>query len=265
MPELQPVILLLTGLLAGLIGGLLGLGGGIVLMPVLRFIVGLPAPLAAGTCIVGVFCTTLAGTLRHHRLGHIHFGSLLPVIVPGAIATILFSCLFGIIADRGPGLDVGMGLVFLLVAVRMLRDGLMRPTAEPEGGAAGRPAGRVAGGIWKRSAIGAAAGVLPGLLGIGTGAILVPAFHWLLRAPIKVATGSSLACFAINALISSVFKWSQGYVEFAIAIPICLGTLVGSTLGAQLNRRCPPARVKILFGILFALVAARFLAQIGRF
>jgi len=54
----------------------------------------------------------------------------------------------------------------------------------------------------QKLAIGAAAGVLPGLLGIGAGAILVPAFRLLLRWPIKVAMGSSLACFAVNALVS---------------------------------------------------------------
>lgn len=66
MPHI--LFLVLAGFLAGLIGGLLGLGGGILLMPVLRFGLGLPPPIAAGTCIVGVFCTTLVndtlGTIR---------------------------------------------------------------------------------------------------------------------------------------------------------------------------------------------------------
>lgn len=248
----------MTGLAAGLLGGLLGLGGGIVLMPVLRFVIGLPAPFAAGTCILGVFCTTLAGSLRHHRLGHVHLPSLWPVIVSGTAATVCFSLLFAVLARRGPWIDAGMGLVFLLVAGRMLRDGLARRPGPTETTARG---GRVDGSISKKAGIGLVAGALPGLLGIGTGAILVPAFHWFLRAPIKVATGSSLACFAINALVSSGFKWAQGYVDLAVAIPICLGTVVGSTLGAQLNRRFPPARIKIAFGILFALVALRFLAS----
>ncbi len=254
----QEALLVMTGLAGGMLGGLLGLGGGIVLMPVLRFVIGLSAPQAAGTCILGVFCTTLAGSLRHHRLGHVHLGSLWPVIVSGAGATVCFSLLFAVLARRGPWIDAGMGLMFLLVAARMLRDGWAAPRQRPEQKMIG---GRVGGSIGKKAGIGLAAGALPGLFGIGTGAILVPAFHWFLRAPIRVATGSSLACFAINALISTGFKWSQGYVDLAVATPICVGTLMGSTLGAQLNRRFPPARIKLAFGILFAFVAMRFFAS----
>jgi len=249
------LLLLVAGVLAGMIGGLLGLGGGIVLMPVLRFHVGLSAPLAAGTCIVGVFCTTLAGSIRHYRLGHVHLRSLRPVIVSGAIATVLFSLLFVAVARRGRWLDFGMGLVFLAVAIRMIQAGFgkraSRPGLEPDHN-------EVRGPIWKKTAIGSAAGALPGLLGIGTGAILVPAFTMVLDAPMKVAVGSSLACFMINALVSSAFKWSQGFVDWGVAVPICAGAVIGSTIGAQLNQRFPSSSLQVLFGVVFLYVAAKF-------
>jgi hypothetical protein len=118
---------------------------------------------------------------------------------------------------------------------------------------------RLPGTVWQKSFIGGFAGVLPGLLGIGTGAILVPVFTILLGAQIKVAIGSSLACFMVNALISSAFKWSQGFVDLYVAVPLCLGTVLGANIGARLNRRFPPAVLKILFGVLFFLVAAKFI------
>jgi uncharacterized membrane protein YfcA len=256
MNVISELLLLVTGLLAGTVGGMLGLGGGIVLMPVLRFHVGLPPPLAAGTCIVGVFCTTLAGSIRHYRLGHIHLRSLLPVVVSGAIATVLFSLLFVAVARRGHWLDFGMGLVFLAVAVRMIQAGLRRRGTREDIDAERT---EVRGALWKKTTIGTSAGVLPGLLGIGTGAILVPAFTMVLKAPMKVAVGSSLACFMINALVSSGFKGAQGFVDWSVAVPICAGAVIGSTLGAQLNRRFPSSSLKVLFGAVFLYVAAKFI------
>ena len=97
----QIFTLLPGGLLAGALGGLLGIGGGIVLMPVLRFGVGLSPALAAGTCILAVFFTTLGGSYRHYRLGHVELRSIIPIILSGPQACGLFSLLFSYLAQRG--------------------------------------------------------------------------------------------------------------------------------------------------------------------
>jgi uncharacterized membrane protein YfcA len=117
------------------------------------------------------------------------------------------------------------------------------------------------GSIFKKCAIGAAAGILPGLLGIGTGAVLVPAFVFVLQAPVKVAIGSSLACFAANAFVSSVFKSCQGFTNWWVALPLCFGTLVGSALGALLNKRVSSALLKAVFGLIFCYVSAKFVGS----
>ena len=111
--------------------------------------------------------------------------------------------------------------------------------------------------------IGGVAGIFPGLLGIGTGAILVPAFSFALNAPIKIAIGSSLACFSLNALVSSALKLSQGFVEIGFLIPLCMGTLIGSRIGATLNGRLSSPFLKILFGIVFVLIACKYLKAIA--
>jgi len=82
------------GILAGVLGGLLGIGGGIVLMPILRFFVSLSPAVAAGTCIMAVFFTTLGGCFRHQKLGHVNIRSILPIIIAGGVSTILFSLFF---------------------------------------------------------------------------------------------------------------------------------------------------------------------------
>jgi uncharacterized membrane protein YfcA len=118
---------------------------------------------------------------------------------------------------------------------------------------------QVRGSLLPRLAVGTAGGVLPGLLGIGTGGIMVPAFTLILRAPIKIAVGCSLTCFCANALISSAFKYSQGFVDPSIAGPACAGTLAGAYLGATLNRNTPSPALKIMFGAVFAYVSLKLI------
>ena len=239
---INAVYLLLVGLGAGCVGGLLGLGGGILLMPVLRFGLGLPPPMAVGTCIVGVFCTTFAGGWRHYCLGH----------VSSAVCSLIFIK----VVDKGGWIDLSLGMVFALVALRMIRAGLRRRHSR-EDFIPGKNS--VEGAVFQKSLIGSVAGMLPGMLGIGTGAILVPTFTMMLHAPIKVAMGSSLVCFAMNALISAVFKWHQGFVDWRVGIPICLGALGGSMIGARLNKHMPISALKILFGVVFIYIAAKFI------
>ncbi len=257
VPSLLDCFLLAAGgLLAGALGGLLGLGGGIVLMPLLRFGIGLSPARAAGTCILAVLFTSTGGTCRHVRRGNLHVPSLLPVVLSGVLAAALSSAAFGALARRGRWLDLGIGIVFLLVAARMLHTAF----AGRGGARGGKPSGnRLPGTPLSKAGIGVAAGTLPGLLGIGTGGILVPAFTFLLHAPLKTAMAASLACFAATALVSSAFKIAQGYTDLGIALPLCLGTWLGAYLGATLNRRFPAGGLAVLFGALFLYVSAKFL------
>jgi hypothetical protein len=257
---LEAVLLFAGGVLAGSVGGLLGIGGGIILMPLLRFPVGLSPAYAAGTCVLAVAFTSLGGSYRHYRLGHVGLRPLVSVITAGALATIVFSVAFQYLATRERWLDLGLGLVFSLVSLRMIIEVLWKKTSGPSTGNADSRAGPGLGGTtFQKAVIGATGGMLPGLLGIGTGVILVPSFAYALGAPIKVAVGSSLACFSVNALISASAKLAQGFVRLDIALPVCLGTLVGANWGATLNKRFPSALIRLLFGVVFLYVSLKFI------
>jgi len=69
------LLLSFGGITAGMLGGLLGIGAGTLIMPLLRFVMGLERAYAAGTCVVAVFFTTLSGNLKHFKLGHIDFSA----------------------------------------------------------------------------------------------------------------------------------------------------------------------------------------------
>ena len=118
------IILTISGLFAGLLGGVLGIGGGIVLMPILRFFVGLSPALASGTCIITVFFTTLGGAFRHYKLGHVKLRPILPVIAAGAVSSIIFSVFFPYLVKKPVWLDFGTGLFFSIIALRMIIEGL---------------------------------------------------------------------------------------------------------------------------------------------
>ena len=249
-------LLLIAGLIAGMGGGLLGIGGGIVLMPVLRFVIGLSPAYAVGTCILAVFFTTLGGGFKHYRLGHVPIRSLIPVIASGALSTIIFSVIFLYFARDGGWLDLGIGIVFILVSIRMIWDGIRsRKVRTIKEGLANDLQNSYA----RKVILGGLAGILPGLFGIGTGAILVPGFIYLLKTATKVAIGSSLVCFSVNALFSALLKSAQGYVDFTVAIPVCIGTLAGSQIGAIINHRTPSAALRIIFGLVFTGVSIRFI------
>jgi uncharacterized membrane protein YfcA len=249
-------ILGIGGVAAGALGGLLGIGGGILLMPLLRFGFDLPPAVAASTCVIAVFFTTLGGSVKHYRMGHIHLRSIFPVMVAGFISAVFFSILFTFVSSKGKWLDFGTGLVFFAIAIRMLWEGMTEwgGVGHKSHSGTGMP-----GSFSIKIGIGAIAGMLPGLLGIGTGAVLVPSFAFALGAPIKIAIGSSLACFSLNALVSSLCKACQGYLQLSLLPLLCLGTLVGARIGAALNGRFSSPLLKFLFGSLFVCVAAKYM------
>jgi hypothetical protein len=250
------LLLSLGGITAGIFGGLLGIGGGILIMPILRFVMGLEPAYAAGTCVVAVFFTTLSGSLKHFKLGHIDFRSILPVILSGLLSTLIFSLLFYYLSNKDIWLDVATGVVFSFVALRMIWEGI---SGYLERGPITDSGASIEGSFFAKTTIGGLAGILPGLLGIGTGAVLVPAFAFTLNAPIKIAIGSSLACFSLNAFASSLLKLSQGFVQVNMLIPLCLGTIIGARIGATLNGKLNSPFLKVLFGTVFVYVAFKYL------
>ena len=249
-------IAFLAGIAAGTLGGLLGLGGGIVIMPYLRFVLGLSPMMAAGTCVVAVFFTTFGGTIKHRQLSHIDLKSIAPTMAAGAVSTVIFSLVFLNFRKQEWWLDLGIGLIFALVAARMIHEGISKRSKVETSELSTK---EIRGSSAKKIITGGIAGIFPGLLGIGTGAILVPAFSFFFAAPLKVAMGSSLACFAVNALISSIQKFSQGYMVLSIALPISLGTLCGSFLGTKLNHHIPPKNLRVIFGIVFFYIGLKFI------
>lgn len=253
--SMQTLTLVATGFVAGLLGGMLGIGGGVAVMPVVRFGLGFSPGLAAGTTALAVACTTLAGGLRHYRYGHVPVRDIWPIMLSGAASAAVCSLVFPRLTRQAGWLEIGMGCVFGLVALRMLWESVY---GLPGGAGADRRA-EVRGSLPAKVSAGVLTGVLPGLFGIGTGSLLVPMLRLWFHAPVKAAMGASLVCFCVNAWISAGAKYAQGFVQLGVAVPVCVGCVVGAQAGAALNHRSPARLLLGIFSAVFVYSSARFI------
>jgi hypothetical protein len=254
---------LAAGALAGLAAGLLGVGGGLVVVPALAFL--LPragvAPevalhLAVGTSLATIVVTGLASALAHHRRGAVRT-DVLAALVPGMVAGALAA---GPLAGRLPGdaLRLAYAAFAGAVAVRMLLAVRPRPGA-------GRLPGR-----GTLAAAGGGIGLVSALVGVGGGTLTVPflarcglAMHGAVGT--SAATGPPIALAGALGFVAAGWgdpalpALATGYVLWPAFAVLAAATLPAARLGARLAHRLPADTLRRVFGLLLLLVAARML------
>jgi uncharacterized membrane protein YfcA len=237
------VLVWLGGMAAGLLGSLTGLGGGVVIVPLLTLVFGVDIRYALGASLISVIATSSGAASAYVREGYsnIRIGMFLEIATTlGAIAGASLTTILppGVIA-------VIFGVVLLLSAylsfrrprdnpdcvpdrlTRRLRMSGTYPTAEGEKSYNARNA---AGGFGLMSL----AGLLSGLLGIGSGALKVLAMDMIMCLPFKVSTTTSNFMIGVTAAASAGIYLGHGYVQPALAMPVVLGVLPGSMLGSRI-------------------------------
>ena len=245
---------------AGAIGAILGLGGGIVLVPILSMFYGVNLRDAMGASIISVIATSSGAAAAYLRSGlsNIRIGLFLAMAtVSGAIVG---AGLVGIVPEALLELTLGLALAYsTLVTLRQLNleipsDRGNDPLAmsfELEGAYydAGLDrevkyrAARVRSGLVAMFG----AGVLSGLLGIGSGAFKVLAMDYFMRLPMKVSTATSNFMIGITAAASAGIYFHRGDLRPLIVTPIALGVLIGAYLGTRLMTRLRNATLRKLF------------------
>jgi len=249
--------MLLFGVIAGVVGGLLGIGGCSIMLPALYFLFSYPLPVAIGTTITAVIITAVSGAQAHIRMRNVDFLTAKIITIFGALGAVFGSILF-IYLKRVPLLSVVVGLAFTYTAIRMIVEGVRRKTAAQIEGK------EVPGSPKSKAILGFVIGILSGIIGLGGGYALVPSFIYLLHSPVKIAVGTSLASFISMAIISGAFKLVTGDVDLLAALLLGVGTALGAQIGARLVPKTPAWLIKLLFGLLFLYVSAKFvLAGLG--
>lgn len=248
---------------AGLLGALTGLGGGVVLIPLLTIAFHVDLRYAIGASLISVIATSSGAAAAYVREGYssVRIGMFLEV------ATTLGALFGAFLATRVPtrALAIVFGLV-LIYSAWLSRSQKVHATApinnpwsdrlrlsgaypERTGELAAYKVDRIAGG-W---AMMFGAGTLSGLLGIGSGAVKVLAMDKIMRIPFKVSTTTSNFMIGVTAAASAGIYLARGYVDPVLAAPVLLGVLLGALLGAKVLAR---ARVPLLRTIFAWVIAA---------
>lgn len=259
---------------AGLIGALAGVGGGMIVIPALTVLFGVDVRLAIGASIISVIATSsgAAAAYVRDRMTDMRIGMFLELATTsGAVAGAL---LVTIVAPST--LLVLLGIVLFFSAVQqVLRLGEeLPPVAEPSAlavhlGLAGSypdlQLGREVPYVAQRVPLGFVlmgfAGLVSGLLGIGSGALKVLAMDGAMRLPMKVSSATSNFMIGVTAAASAGIYLGRGDVDPRIAAPVALGVLAGATVGARLLPRLSNRRVRLVFVPVLVAIGLETLAR----
>ena len=258
-----------SAFLAGFVGSLTGLGGGVIMTPVLTLFLGVEIRYAIGASLVSVIATSSGAAAAYVRdgLSNIRIGMFLE------IATTLGAVFGAFLGTHIPTsyLSIIFGLILLQAAWQTGREhresgpsGHADPIAErlklngayrTNEGAVSYVVHRVKTGF----ALMFGAGTLSGLLGIGSGSLKVIAMDQAMQVPFKVSTATSNFMIGVTAAASASLYLSRGYVDPSIAMPVMLGVLAGSMTGARLLPRLSVPLLRRVFAVVVGVIAVQMI------
>lgn len=240
--------LLALGAAAGFLGSVLGLGGGVVLVPGLTLVFGLPLREAVAVSLTGVAATSAAAAANYLEAGRVDVPLAFRLETPAVLGAVAAGLTAHLVPETV--LYLAFGGVVLYAAAAMVDLGPSRRAEAVEA------PGRV-----RRLGVGAAAsggaGVASALLGIGSGVAKVPIMHLVMRVPLQVATGTSAFMVGMTAAAGGWIYWLRGDLAVAAAAPVALGVLGGSHLGSRTSGRIPDRALRWLLAAVLLYVAAR--------
>jgi uncharacterized membrane protein YfcA len=277
------LLMFLISILAGFVGSLIGIGGGIIVVPVLTLLFNVPLGFAIGASIVSVIATSsgAASAYVKDRITNLRIGMFLEIAtstgaVVGAVTTIfliksslswIVYIVFGIVLlsssyDLYRKSKKGIDFTQSAVNARPNRlgeslnlkgeyyDGALQQHIKYE-------ATRVPGGL----AVMFCAGLVSGLLGIGSGALKVIGMDTLMRLPFKVSTTTSNFMIGVTAAASTGIFYIGGFVNPLIAAPVMVGVVMGSFAGTKTLVRSKPSSLRLVFIVVLLILGIEMLQR----
>lgn len=264
------VIILIGAYFAGLLGSLTGLGGGVVIIPLLTLVLGVDIHYAIGASLVSVIATSSGSAAAYVKEGitNIRLGMFLE------IATTIGALFGALIAVYIPVqyIAVLFGVILIFSALMSLRKKAEKILTEPtylaaklklygtypdgEGVQVNYGVTRVSGGFFMMLF----AGTISGLLGIGSGALKVLAMDTIMRIPFKVSTTTSNFMIGVTAAASAVVYLQRGYIDPAISMPVVIGVLFGAMTGSKILVHTKSSRwLRWVFAIVVTFLASQMI------
>jgi uncharacterized membrane protein YfcA len=261
---MMPIFLMyaLVGAVAGVLAGLLGIGGGLVIVPMLVFCFSLQGiadsvtmHLALGTSMASIIFTAVSSFMAHHRRGAVHWDVVRRIVAGILVGTFLGTCLAARISTAG--LKIFFVIFLYYVATQMLSNRKPKPS---------RQLPTMAGMFGMGNLI----GVVSSLVGIGGGNLSVPFMIWC-NIPLHHAIGTSAAIgfpIAISGTVGYIVNGlgagdlpdlSLGYLYGPALLGIVSVSVLTAPLGVRLAHSLPVGRLKKIFAVLLYIVATRML------
>jgi hypothetical protein len=262
-------LIALISVVAGFLGSLTGLGGGVVITPAMVLLLGVDLHYAMGATLISVIATSSGAAAAYVREGfsNIRIGMFLEIATTiGAVIGAFFA------AKISPSvLAVVFGIVLLHAAWTSTRPHPAPPQGQPEDPLAHRlrlngsyptpdgPRSYQVTHVKTGFSLMFVAGALSGLLGIGSGALKVIAMDRAMRVPFKVSTTTSNFMIGVTAAASAGVYLQRGYIDPGLTMPVVLGVLAGSLVGARFLPGAPTSILRWVFAAVVAVLAAEMM------
>jgi uncharacterized membrane protein YfcA len=256
---------------AGLFGALAGVGGGLIIVPLLTIALGVDIKHAIAASLLGVIAVSTAAASSYLQSGLVDRRLGLTLLLATAAGGIAGGYVGGLL---DPQILAGIfGVVLLLVAIQMLRGRRAVPaelSGEPTGlefdaayvePTTGQAVSYRARRVGLGAAISLVAGGLSGLLGIGGGVVNVPTMNLVMGVPIRIALTTSTYMLGATAAASAVIYYSRDLIDPLIAAPVVVGVFIGARIGARLSHRLPQHTLQLLFVAVAAIFAVQMLLR----
>jgi uncharacterized membrane protein YfcA len=271
------ILTLVAGFATGVLSGMFGVGGAVVSTPAIRALGATPLE-AVGSTIPSIIPSAVSGSLRYRREGLIVARVAAWTLAAGLVATVGGALLTGAVPGNGHLLMIATAALLAFTALRMARAPSAVPAHAPNPIGVEDPVGDLATPAtdlvyahepdldrsspshrrveaWRLGLIGVAAGGLSGLLGIGGGVLMVPAFATWVRLSVKEAVATSLVCVGALAVPGMITHAVLGNIDWAFAIPLSIAVIPGARVGAHLAIRSSERGLRLAVALVLGSIA----------
>ncbi len=263
------LIIFISSFSAGILGSLTGLGGGVVIIPLLTLVFGVDIRYAVGTSLICVIATSSGSAASYVKKGisNIRIGLFLEIAT--TIGAISGAYLAGIVSTHVVAVTFGIVLIFSAIITGRRKEEFINGVKTGRTAAFLRMNGKyefrneqisytvsnVPGGF----SIMYVAGALSGLLGIGSGALKVVAMDYVMKLPFRVSTTTSNFMIGVTAAASAGIYLQKGYIDPGLSLPVVLGVLPGALLGAKFLMKFHTKWLRIVFAIVITFLAVEMI------
>jgi uncharacterized membrane protein YfcA len=275
MADAWPFLVLpAAGFLVGIIASMTGVGGGIIIVPLLTILFGFVPQHAVGTSLGSIIFTALASSFSYAQQRRIYFRTGLWLTVMSVPGAYIGAYLTTIISSRHLGLIFGVFMLFVSLRMMLKIRWGGRPMRTAEAAAAYAPNSRVpvpektdaelvrlTGLLIPGVGLSFFAGVASGFLGIGGGVLGVPILNLVMHLPIHFATATSMFTMIFTSVSGAAKHALAHHVHWSQALLLALGTIFGAQVGASFSRRVSGAALSLIFGAVLLLISLQMILK----